>query len=168
MQQPPEQLLLMGLDDAIESLLPKANAWLAQGGRSVLIASCASIGSIRTLEQWYALKNQYLEQLSLLFILRDEPQLYPVLEGALSKERLAELQPSVFDGVQLSGATIAGPAAWIAEQQQALEALGVTPAKIQALNEEPISSASSSGSAGPGQTATGTCCGRRGTPASAR
>lgn len=126
----------MGLDAAIDHLLPLAEKVLSQGRAVVLVASCASAGSIPQIEAWYALKNSYLSQLTLLFTLRDEPQLYPVLEGVITSERLAELQPSVFDAVRLAKASIAGPADWIADQAQALVGLGMAAAKLEELVDE--------------------------------
>lgn len=131
MQQPPTQLLLLGQDSAAETLLPQAGAHLNDGGCAVLVASYATSSTIGQLEPWYALKNQHLEQLTLLFVLRDEPQLYPVLEGELTPDHLAKLQPSVFDAVRVSKAIIAGTQQWIDAQSAALLTLGVDPLAIE-------------------------------------
>jgi ring-1,2-phenylacetyl-CoA epoxidase subunit PaaE len=151
MIQPPQQHLLMGLDASVEHLLPLAEQVLSQGRPVVLVASCASAGSIPQLEAWYALKNSYLTQLTLLFTLRDEPQLYPVLEGAITSERLAELQPSVFDAVRLDKASIAGPADWIAKQVQALVGLGMVSERLEQLVDEAPTSTTAIASQGAAQ-----------------
>lgn len=135
MIQPPQQHLLVGLDASVGHLLALAEQILEQGQPVLLLANCSNVASIPQLEAWYALKNSYLTQLTLLFILRDEPQLYPVLEGELTQARLAELQPAVFDACGVQNAVVAGPATWIAEQTASLVHLGMAADLVQGLVE---------------------------------
>lgn len=135
MIQPPQQHLLLGLDASVGHLLSLAEQALEQGQPVLLIANCSNAASIPELEAWYALKNSYLPQLTLLFTLRDEPQLYPVLEGEMTQARLAELQPAVFDASRTQNAVVAGPASWIAEQTNALVQLGMAEDLVQGLVE---------------------------------
>ncbi len=135
MIQPPQQYLLLGLDASVGHLLALAEQALEQDQPVLLIANCSNVASIPQLEAWYALKNSYLTQLTLLFVLRDEPQLYPVLEGEMTQARLAELQPAVFDACRVQNAVIAGTAIWIAEQTEFLVQLGMAADLVQGLVE---------------------------------
>ncbi len=135
MIQPPQKYLLLGLDASVGHLLALAEQALEQDQPVLLIANCSNVASIPQLEAWYALKNSYLTQLTLLFVLRDEPQLYPVLEGEMTQARLAELQPAVFDACRVQNAVIAGPATWIAEQTEFLVQLGMAADLVQGLVE---------------------------------
>lgn len=135
MIQPPQQHLLLGLDASVGHLLSLAEQALEEGQPVLLIANCSNVGSIPQLEAWYGLKNSYLTQLTLLFTLRDEPQLYPVLEGEMTQARLAELQPAIFDATRVQNAVVAGPASWIAAQTEALVHLGMAANLVQGLVE---------------------------------
>lgn len=135
MIQPPQQYLLLGLDASVGHLLSLAEQALEEDQAVLLIANCSNAASIPQLEAWYALKNSYLTQLTLMFTLRDEPQLYPVLEGEMTQARLAELQPAVFDATRVRNAVVAGPAGWIATQTAALVQLGMHSDLVQGLVE---------------------------------
>jgi len=84
------------------------------------------------LEDLLALKDQYLERLSLFFVMSREPQDVALFNGRLDPAKFDELAGSIFDVAAVDEYFLCGPGTMIEDLTAALARRGVTPDRIHA------------------------------------
>ncbi len=84
------------------------------------------------LEQLLALKDRYLERLSLGVVTDRESDEAELLSGTLDSAKIRSLSSRLFDVAAISGYFVFGPDALAADVRSALAGLGVDDARIQA------------------------------------
>jgi ring-1,2-phenylacetyl-CoA epoxidase subunit PaaE len=117
----------------ITPVLAIARTLLAQGAARVLLFYGNS-GVARTmcLEELQALKDRYLERLSLHFIMSREPQEVALYNGRIDAARVRQLAASLFRPDQVAGYFVCGPGDMIEQVTATLTELGADPAHIHA------------------------------------
>ncbi len=96
---------------------PASRVFLVYGNRS--------IGRAMFLDEVLALKNRYLERLTIHCLMSREPQDVAMLNGRLDGARLRELAATEFDPQRVDEYFLCGPGAMIKELSGALSELGV-------------------------------------------
>jgi ring-1,2-phenylacetyl-CoA epoxidase subunit PaaE len=106
---------------------------LAHGAARVIVFYGNS-GSARAmcLEELLALKDRYLGQLSLHFIMSREPQEVALYNGRLDAARVRRLAETLFRPQEVSGYFICGPGDMIEQVSATLRGLGVEAARLHA------------------------------------
>ncbi|HYB66280.1 MAG TPA: 2Fe-2S iron-sulfur cluster-binding protein, partial [Steroidobacteraceae bacterium] len=117
----------------ITPVLSVARALLALPGKR-LILFYGNSGSARTmcLEELLALKDRYLDRLSLHFVMSREPQEAALYNGRIDGARVREFAALLFRPGETAEYFVCGPGDMIEQVGASLRALGVEPARIHA------------------------------------
>lgn len=115
----------------ITPVLSVARALLALPGKRVILFYGNS-GSARTmcLEELLALKDRYLDRLSLHFVMSREPQEAAIYNGRIDGERVRELAAALFRPGEVVEYFVCGPGDMIEQVAVSLRALGVEGSRI--------------------------------------
>jgi ring-1,2-phenylacetyl-CoA epoxidase subunit PaaE len=89
-----------------------------------------SLSRSMLVEDWLALKDRFLERLTLCFVMSREPQEVEWLNGRLDRAWLVRVANDLFDPASLEGAMLCGPGSMIADLTAALLELGVAKERI--------------------------------------
>jgi ring-1,2-phenylacetyl-CoA epoxidase subunit PaaE len=106
---------------------------LARGAGRVIVFY-GNTGSARTmcLEALLALKDRYLGQLALHFVMSREPQEVELYNGRLDAARVRDLAATLFRPREVSGYFVCGPGDMIEQISSALRDLGVEASRLHA------------------------------------
>jgi len=116
----------------ITPIVSIARRWLEAGpGRVILFYGNRSTARAMCLEELLALKDRYLERLSLHFLMSREPQEVEAYNGRLDGERVRQLASSFFVPAEVAEYFICGPGDMIDTVSQALRALGASSEQIR-------------------------------------
>ncbi|HEY2274845.1 MAG TPA: 2Fe-2S iron-sulfur cluster-binding protein [Steroidobacteraceae bacterium] len=117
----------------ITPVLSVARALLALPGKRVILFYGNS-GSARTmcLEELLALKNRYLDRLSLHFVMSREPQEAALYNGRIDAGRVREFAATLFRPGEIAEYFVCGPGDMIEQVGASLRALGVEGPRIHA------------------------------------
>ncbi len=117
----------------ITPVLSVARALLALPEKR-LILFYGNSGSARAmcLEELLALKDRYLERLSLHFVMSREPQEAALYNGRIDAGRVREFAAALFRPAEIAEYFVCGPGDMIEQVAVSLRALGVEPARIHA------------------------------------
>jgi ring-1,2-phenylacetyl-CoA epoxidase subunit PaaE len=117
----------------ITPVLSIVRALLAQGAARVLLFY-GNTGSARAmcLEELLALKDRYLERLSLHFVMSREPQEVELYNGRIDAARVRQFASSLFRPAAVSEYFVCGPSDMIEQTSATLRSLGVDAARIHA------------------------------------
>jgi ring-1,2-phenylacetyl-CoA epoxidase subunit PaaE len=117
----------------ITPVLSVARTLLAQPGNR-LILFYGNSGSARTmcLEELLALKDQYLERLSLHFVMSREPQEVALYNGRIDAARVRAFAAALFQPREIAEFFVCGPGDMIEQVGATLRALGVEAARVHA------------------------------------
>lgn len=118
----------------ITPIVSIARHWLEAGpsGRVILFYGNRSMARAMCLEDLLALKDRYLDRLSLHFLMSREPQEMEVYNGRLDGEHVRRLAASFFAPTDVAGYYVCGPGDMSETVSHALRDLGVPPALIRA------------------------------------
>ncbi|MDB6089881.1 MAG: hypothetical protein JWN85_2665 [Gammaproteobacteria bacterium] len=108
-----------------QSLL-KANA----GNRVILFYGNAATARAMCLEELLALKDRYLERLSLHFVMSREPQEVDLYNGRIEPPRVRQFAQTLFAPAEIAEYFVCGPGNMIDEVSATLRELGVEPSRI--------------------------------------
>ena len=116
----------------ITPVLSVARALLAadRGHRVILFYGNASTGRAMCLEELLALKDRYLQQLSLHFLMSREPQEVALYNGRIDASRVRQLAQALFDPREVTEYFVCGPGNMIDEVSATLRELGVEADRI--------------------------------------
>ncbi len=115
----------------ITPVLAVVRALLAQPGtRVILFYGNGNTARAMCLEELLALKDRYLERLSLHFLMSREPQEVALYNGRLDGTRVRELAGALFAPADVAEYFVCGPGDMIEQVGAALAALGVEGARI--------------------------------------
>ncbi|HVW70200.1 MAG TPA: 2Fe-2S iron-sulfur cluster-binding protein [Steroidobacteraceae bacterium] len=95
------------------------------GNRVTVFYGNVSTGRAMCLEELLALKDRYLERLSLHFVMSREPQEVELYNGRIDGERVRQFAQSLFDPAAVTEYFVCGPGSMIEEVTGALRGLGV-------------------------------------------
>ncbi len=98
--------------------------------RCTLVIGNQSLARSMLVEDLLALKDRFLDRLSLYFVMSREPQELEWLNGRLDRGWLAAVGKKLFDPATLEGAMLCGPGSMIADLTAALLELGVPRERI--------------------------------------
>ncbi|HEV2228350.1 MAG TPA: 2Fe-2S iron-sulfur cluster-binding protein [Steroidobacteraceae bacterium] len=117
----------------ITPVLAVARTLLALPDKHVMLFY-GNTGSARAmcLEELLALKDRYLERLSLHFVMSREPQEAPLYNGRIDGVRVRELAAALFRPLEIAEYFVCGPGDMIEQVGGALRALGVEASRIHA------------------------------------
>jgi len=117
----------------ITPVLSVARALLAQPHKRVILFYGNS-GSARTmcLEELLALKDRYLERLSLHFLMSREPQEVALYNGRIDGARVREFAATLFRPGEIAEYFVCGPGDMIEQVGASLRALGVEGSRVHA------------------------------------
>ena len=117
----------------ITPVLSVARALLARPGKRVILFYGNS-GSARTmcLEELLALKDRYLDRLSLHFVMSREPQEAALYNGRIDAGRVREFAATLFRPREIAEYFVCGPGDMIEQLGAVLRALGVEASRIHA------------------------------------
>lgn len=93
--------------------------------RVVLFYGNASTGRVMCLEELLALKDRYLERLSLHFLMSREPQEVELYNGRIDAERVRQFARTLFAPTDVTEYFVCGPGSMIDEVSATLRELGV-------------------------------------------
>jgi ring-1,2-phenylacetyl-CoA epoxidase subunit PaaE len=118
----------------ITPIVSIARSWLeaGAGGRVILFYGNRSMARAMCLEDLLALKDRYLERLSLHFLMSREPQEAEIYNGKLDEEHLRKLAGPFFAPTEVAEYFICGPGDMIDTVSHALRDLGVPAERIRA------------------------------------
>jgi ring-1,2-phenylacetyl-CoA epoxidase subunit PaaE len=94
--------------------------------RFMLIYCNRSTARTMFLEELLALKDQYLDRLSIHFVMSREPQEIELFNGRLDAAKLRELAASIFDPAAVDEYFLCGPGSMVEDLTQALRELGAS------------------------------------------
>lgn len=94
--------------------------------RFIVVYGNRSSGRAMFLEELFALKNRYLDRLSLQFLMTQEPQDVDLFNGRLDADRLRTLASSEFDVSRVDEFFLCGPDTMVKDLTAALRDLGAT------------------------------------------
>lgn len=100
------------------------------GNRVILFYGNASTGRAMCLEELLALKDRYLRQLSLHFMMSREPQEVELYNGRLDPDRVRQLAQVLFTPGEVTEYFVCGPGNMIDEVSATLKELGVETDRI--------------------------------------
>lgn len=117
----------------ITPVLPVVRALLAGGAARVLLFY-GNTGTTRAmcLEELLALKDRYLRQLSLHFVMSREPQEVELYNGRLDAARVRQLAGTLFDPAAVREYFVCGPGDLIEQVSATLRELGVEASRVHA------------------------------------
>jgi ring-1,2-phenylacetyl-CoA epoxidase subunit PaaE len=118
----------------ITPIISIARNWLeaGQAGRVILFYGNRSTARAMCLEELLALKDRYLDRLSLHFLMSREPQEVAAYNGRLDDEHVRQLASAFFTPAEIAEYFICGPGDMIDTLSQSLRALGVSAERIRA------------------------------------
>jgi len=107
---------------------------LLRGGaaRVLLFYGNSGIGRTMCLEELLALKDRYLAQLALHFVMSREPQEVELYNGRLDAQRVRQFAAALFSAADVREFFVCGPGDMIERVTATLRELGVAPARIHA------------------------------------
>ena len=116
----------------ITPVLSVARALLAadRGHRVILFYGNASTGRAMCLEELLDLKDRYLQQLSLHFLMSREPQEVALYNGRIDASRVRQLAAALFEPREVTEYFVCGPGNMIDEVSATLRELGVEADRI--------------------------------------
>jgi ring-1,2-phenylacetyl-CoA epoxidase subunit PaaE len=117
----------------ITPVLSIVRALLARGAAQVLLFY-GNTGTARTmcLEELLALKDRYLERLSLHFVMSREPQEAELYNGRIDAARVRQFAATLFRPAEVTEYFVCGPGDMIEQTTATLRSLGVEAARIHA------------------------------------
>ncbi|HVC31502.1 MAG TPA: 2Fe-2S iron-sulfur cluster-binding protein [Steroidobacteraceae bacterium] len=98
--------------------------------RCTLVIGNQALARSMLVEDLLALKDRFLDRLTLHFVMSREPQEVEWLNGRLDRAWLTRAARKLFDPATLEGAMLCGPGSMIAELTAALQELGVPQERI--------------------------------------
>jgi len=101
-----------------------------QGNRVILFYGNASTGRAMCVEELLGLKDRYLQQLSLHFLMSREPQQSELYNGRIDAARVRQLAEALFKPGDVTEFFVCGPGNMIDEVSATLRELGVAAEKI--------------------------------------
>ena len=117
----------------ITPVLSVIRALLARPGPRVILFYGNTAGArAMCLEELLALKDRYLERLSLHFVMTREPQEVALYNGRIDAPRVRQLAQALFPPREVSEYFVCGPGDMIEQVSSTLRELGVEPARIHA------------------------------------
>jgi ring-1,2-phenylacetyl-CoA epoxidase subunit PaaE len=118
----------------ITPIVAIARGWLEAGpaGRVILFYGNRSMARAMCLEELLALKDRYLDRVSLHFVMSREPQEVEIYNGRLDGEHVRRLARSFFTPAEVAECFICGPGDMIESVSHALRELGVSTDRIRA------------------------------------
>jgi ring-1,2-phenylacetyl-CoA epoxidase subunit PaaE len=118
----------------ITPIVSIARNWLEAGdaGRVILFYGNRSTARAMCLEELLALKDRYLDRLSLHFLMSREPQEAALYNGRLDDEHVRQLASAFFAPSEVAEYFVCGPGDMIDTVSQTLRALGVSSDRIRA------------------------------------
>jgi ring-1,2-phenylacetyl-CoA epoxidase subunit PaaE len=118
----------------ITPIVSIVRGWLEAGptGRVILFCGNRSMARAMCLEELLALKDRYLERLSLHFLMSREPQEAEIYNGKLDGEHIRQLAASFFAAAEVAECFVCGPGDMIDTVSQTLRGLGVPADRIRA------------------------------------
>ncbi len=114
----------------ITPVLSTVRALLASGARVLLFYGNSGTSRTMCLEELLALKDRYLGQLALHFVMSREPQEVELYNGRLDAQRVREFAARLFEPGQVREFFLCGPGDMIESVSATLRALGVPAARI--------------------------------------
>lgn len=117
----------------ITPVLPIVRA-LLEGGAARVLVFYGNTGTTRTmcLEELLGLKDRYLRQLALHFVMSREPQEVELYNGRLDAGRVRQLAGTLFEPATVREYFICGPGDMIEQVSATLRALGVEASSVHA------------------------------------
>ncbi|HEX4267931.1 MAG TPA: 2Fe-2S iron-sulfur cluster-binding protein [Steroidobacteraceae bacterium] len=111
-----------------------ARSWLetAPTGRVILFYGNRAMARAMCLEELLALKDRYLDRLSLHFLMSREPQEAEIYNGRLDAEHIRQLGASFFAPAEIAECFVCGPGDMIDTVSHTLRQLGVQSDRIRA------------------------------------
>jgi ring-1,2-phenylacetyl-CoA epoxidase subunit PaaE len=117
----------------ITPVLSVARTLLARGAmRVILFYGNSGTGRAMCLEELLALKDRYLERLSLHFVMSREPQEVELYNGRLDAARVRQFAATLFLPKEVGEYFVCGPGDMIEQVTAALHELGVDSARVHA------------------------------------
>ncbi|HTD29936.1 MAG TPA: FAD-binding oxidoreductase, partial [Steroidobacteraceae bacterium] len=116
----------------ITPVLSVVRALLAAGARVLLFYGNSGTSRTMCLEELLALKDRYLGQLALHFVMSREPQEVELYSGRLDAKRVGEFAARLFEPARVREFFLCGPGDMIETLSATLRALGVETARIHA------------------------------------
>jgi len=116
----------------ITPVLSVVRALLGAGARVLLFYGNSGTSRTMCLEELLALKDRYLGQLALHFVMSREPQEVELYNGRLDAKRVREFAARLFEPAQVREFFLCGPGDMIETLSATLRALGVEAAGIHA------------------------------------
>lgn len=117
----------------ITPVLSVVRALLARGdNRVILFYGNSSSARTMCLEELLALKDRYLERLSLHFVMSREPQEVELYNGRIDAARVREFARTLFRSSEVAEYFLCGPGDMIEQVGSALRGLGVEGARLHA------------------------------------
>jgi ring-1,2-phenylacetyl-CoA epoxidase subunit PaaE len=138
-------------------------SWLEAGptGRVILFYGNRAMARAMCLEELLALKDRYLDRLSLHFLMSREPQEVEIYNGKLDGAHIRQLGASFFAPTEVAEYFVSGPGDMIDTVSHALRELGVSSDRIRAehFTVATANATQAQGSARPPQVALQTTAG---------
>ena len=117
----------------ITPVLPVVRSLLAgNDGRVILFYGNSSSARTMCLEELLALKDRYLQRLSLHFVMSREPQEVELYNGRIDGARVREFARTLFRASEVAEYFVCGPGDMIEQVGAALRGLGVEGARVHA------------------------------------
>jgi ring-1,2-phenylacetyl-CoA epoxidase subunit PaaE len=116
----------------ITPILSVIRTLLAGGARVLLFYGNSGTSRAMCLEELLALKNRYLGQLALHFVMSREPQEVELYNGRLDAPRVRQFAARLFEPAQVREFFLCGPGDMIETLSATLRALGVEASRIHA------------------------------------
>jgi ring-1,2-phenylacetyl-CoA epoxidase subunit PaaE len=114
----------------ITPVLAVARSLLARGARLLLFYANSGTPRTMCLEELLALKDRYLDRLSLHFLMSREPQEVALYNGRIDAARVRQFAATLFRPREVSEYFVCGPGDMIEQVTATLRDLGVDPARI--------------------------------------
>jgi ring-1,2-phenylacetyl-CoA epoxidase subunit PaaE len=129
-------------------------SWLEAGptGRVILFYGNRTMARAMCLEELLALKDRYLDRLSLHFLMSREPQEAEIYNGKLDAGHVRELAASFFAPAEVAEYFVCGPGDMIDSVSQTLRELGVPSDRIRAEHFTVATTAADVAAAAPEKT----------------
>jgi ring-1,2-phenylacetyl-CoA epoxidase subunit PaaE len=116
----------------ITPVLAMARALLERGARVLLFYGNSGTARTMCLEELLALKDRYLDRLSLHFLMSREPQEVALYNGRIDAERVRQFAATLFRPREISEYFVCGPGDMIEQVTATLRDLGVDPVRVHA------------------------------------
>jgi ring-1,2-phenylacetyl-CoA epoxidase subunit PaaE len=116
----------------ITPVLAMARTLLARGARFLLFYGNSGTARTMCLEELLALKDRYLDRLSLHFLMSREPQEVALYNGRIDAARVRQFAATLFRPREISEYFVCGPGDMIEQVTATLRELGVDPARVHA------------------------------------